>query len=342
MSRWRSAGWSVLILPVILLPGAACGQVANGFDLSGALVPIREILGGGPPRDGIPALTDPPRVRRGAADVWLKPDDRVLGVARGEEAMAYPVKILNRHEIVNDRVGGQAVLITYCPLCGTGVVFQGEFDGKRALFGVSGLLYNSDVLLYERDTLSLFSQMLFKGITGPLRGRELRIVPSTATSWMAWSSRHPETDVLSRQLPFGMDYDSDPYLFYRRSGNLMFPVRGADRSRPSKEWAFLIHGKKTNLIVAEKTLKRATGRTAPERFALPQGLRLVYDSRARELQARDREESDLTVIQGYWFALTAFHPSAREISSQDLQTEEDRQEDEQGQDNRSSPDTGPR
>ena len=127
------ASWRALLLLVTVASGAhhaALAQVANGFDLSNALIPHREIRGGGPPRDGIPALTNPARVPARQADTWLQADDRVMGVTEAGEAMAYPIAILNWHEIVNDVVAGRAITVTYCPLCGTGVVFDATLGGR--------------------------------------------------------------------------------------------------------------------------------------------------------------------------------------------------------------------
>ena len=295
----------------------AWAQVANGFDLSDSLIPVREIRGGGPPRDGIPALTDPPRVSAKAAAGWLQPDDRVIGIAIGGEAVAYPIRIMNWHEIVNDVIGGQPVVVSYCPLCGTGVVFDGRIDGRRVAFGVSGLLYNSDVLLYDRRTLSLFSQMLFKAVSGPLRGTELQTLPAVTTTWEAWRRQQPGTQVLSHNLGYGRDYSSDPYHWYRRSGTTMFPVKGADTSRNSKSWAYLILSGEEKLLVAEETLKDATGRGEQGRFLLEDAVELSYDPEGRELRVHD-ERGELTVIPGYWFALTAFHPQSRQLTVDSL------------------------
>ncbi|MFQ5670053.1 MAG: DUF3179 domain-containing protein [Acidobacteriota bacterium] len=308
----------LLVLGSLSLACHASAQVANGFDLSGALIPVHEILGGGPPRDGIPALTDPPRVSAAAASRWLEEDDRVMGIARGKAAVAYPIRILNWHEIVNDRVGGEAIAISYCPLCGTGVVFDAEANGRRLLFGVSGLLYNSDILLYDRGTMSLFSQMLFKAVTGPLRGQELRLLPSVTTTWAAWRSRHPDTEVLSQALPYGRDYSTDPYHWYRRSGNTMFPVKHADGSRRSKDWGYLIVAGGETLVIAEETLQDLAGKREPGRFRIGKRIKLAYDPAARELRGRREGSGGLIIIPGYWFALTAFHPEAVELTSGDL------------------------
>ena len=166
--------------------------VKNGFDLQGSLVPAKEIRHGGPPRDGIPAL-DQPRFIPAASASYLKPDDRVLGMELNGIVKAYPIRILDWHEIANDDFNGQPVVVTYCPLCGTGMAFSAQIGGSRTTFGVSGLLYNSDVLLYDRQTDSLWSQLLGKAITGPLKGTELKLIPLRHTTWRAWKSEHPDT-----------------------------------------------------------------------------------------------------------------------------------------------------
>jgi hypothetical protein len=144
-----------LFLTLVLLGSTlARAEQINGFDVSDALIPRSEIMSGGPPRDGIPALTDP--AFESAAAAGLAPDDRVLGLARNGIAKAYPLSIMTWHEIVNDRFDAEPVVVTYCPLCFTGMAFGAALDGRRHDFGVSGLLYNSDVLMYDRQTESLW------------------------------------------------------------------------------------------------------------------------------------------------------------------------------------------
>ncbi|UCH41924.1 MAG: DUF3179 domain-containing protein, partial [Gammaproteobacteria bacterium] len=144
----------------------------NGFDLSNSILPQDQILQGGPPRDGIPALSNPKLIKPGNAS-YLKPGDRVIGISLQGQARAYPIAILNWHEIVNDEINNQRFAVTYCPLCGTAVAFDATVGGKPTDFGVSGLLYNSDVLLYDRETESLWSQIMSQAISGPRVGTML-------------------------------------------------------------------------------------------------------------------------------------------------------------------------
>ena len=189
-----SIGTLILLLLVLtLLVRVASSREDNGFDLTDSLVPVDEIHLGGPPRDGIPALDRPQFVA--ATEVgFLDPDDRVLGLSWGGQIEAYPVAILDWHEIVNDELGGEQVAITYCPLCGTGMTFASRVGGKKLTFGVSRLLYNSDVLLYDRETESLWSQLRRSAQAFDDRDK---LVPGTIAYWFAWFAFHPETAVFT-------------------------------------------------------------------------------------------------------------------------------------------------
>lgn len=188
---------------------AGAGQ--RPFDVTVHAVPLNEIQKGGPSRDGIPVLAHPPFLSAGEADKVLRKTDLVLGIAAEEAAKAYPVRILNWHEVVNDDVGSLAVLITWCPLCGSGIAFDPRVGGNKHTFGVSGLLYKRNLLLYDHESDSLWSQLAGKAITGPLAGTSLRFLPSTVTTWDQWRKEHPATTVLSFQTGYQRDYSLDPY-----------------------------------------------------------------------------------------------------------------------------------
>src|SRR5206468_3246489 len=165
--------------------------VQNGFDLSKATVRQDEILPGGPPRDGIPAIDQPRFVKPGEAS-FLREDDRIVGVKVDNEKRAYPLRILAWHEIVNDQIGDRAIAVTYCPLTGTGIVFDRRVNGRKLTFGVSGLLYQSNLLMYDRETESLWPQVAMKAVSGSQVGAELRWLPSEHTTWRAWREAHPD------------------------------------------------------------------------------------------------------------------------------------------------------
>jgi hypothetical protein len=189
----------------------------NGFDYSDALVPPKEILWGGVPRDGIPAIHNPIFIEAAEAD-FLRDTDRVLGLTRNGVTKAYPIRIMDRHEIVNDRFGDEPIVVTYCPLCFSGMAFKATIGGEVRRFGVSGLLYNSDVLLYDYESDSLWSQIMSKAISGPMKGTDRLMfpvarengayknkervldadgteLPSVIVYWFAWYAFHPSTIV---------------------------------------------------------------------------------------------------------------------------------------------------
>ena len=178
----------------------------------------------GAPEDAIPAIVDPVFAEDwSGVDHALAAGDRVIGVAVADAARAYPLSVLNFHEVVNDNFGGP-LLVTYCPLCGSGVTAERVVDGEPTVFGVSGLLWRSDLVLYDRETESLWSQLLATAVRGPKTGTSLALRPSTLTTWGEWRRSHPETQVL---LPpptsntvrgrVDRDYHRNPYPSYDES-----------------------------------------------------------------------------------------------------------------------------
>lgn len=191
----------------------------------GCEVPCNEIISGGPPKDGIPSVDHDGRVGQltmvDAADpaaAYLRDDDRILGVVlRGEdgrvEARAYSHNVLWWHEIANDVVAGSPITISFCPLTGSGMVFPG---GERGLsFGTSGRLFNSNLVMYDRVTDSLWSQMLRRAVSGPLQGERLPLLPVVDTTWARWKALWPETKVTTTDTGHARDYSRYPYGDYR-------------------------------------------------------------------------------------------------------------------------------
>lgn len=286
---------------------ARAEPMLNGFDLAGASIPAKAIERGGPPKDGIPAIDRPRFI--GAASVRLADDDRVLGIALGGIQRAYPVRILNWHEVVNDRFGAHAIVVTYCPLCGTGMAFESPAGAGTSGFGVSGLLYNSDVLLYDRATQSLWSQILSTAISGPLKGTTLLPVPLTHTSWADWRRRHPATEVLSTDTGFERDYARDPYAGYDRVQRLMFDVQHRDDRFPLKEWVLGLRINGAAKAYPFSVLERAVGPNgtlSDTVGGLP--VRIRYDRVHRTAEAFDAQGRPLTGTMAFWFAWVAFHP----------------------------------
>lgn len=310
---FRSA---LLIALLILLVSVACGRNDNGFDLTGSLVPADQIHLGGPPRDGIPSIDRPEFIA--AADAsFLAEKDRVLGLARDDQARAYPIAIMNWHEVVNDRFGEDSIAVTYCPLCGTGMAFRSDAGGRRLSFGVSGLLYNSDVLLYDRGTESLWSQLLMRAVAGPLKGERLTQVPLAHTSWGAWKAEHPDTKVLSTETGFRRDYGQDPYAGYSGNVEVYFPVSASSRRYHPKErvLGLAVDGRFKAYPFAE--LSRTGHKEISDRFA---GLDLTirFDRTAESARAFDADGRELAAVSGFWFAWFAFHPETEVFSADNV------------------------
>ncbi|HUG25497.1 DUF3179 domain-containing protein [Piscinibacter sp.] len=285
----------------------------NGFDVANASVPLNAIQRGGPPKDGIPAIDRPKFLP--ASQAGLGDGERILGLALEGVARAYPVRILNWHEVVNDRVGDRAVTVTYCPLCGTGMAFDARLPAGPASFGVSGLLYNSDVLLYDRATQSLWSQMLETAISGPLKGTRLKSVALTHTSWADWRRRHPDTQVLSTDTGFERDYSRDPYAGYDRVQRLMFDVQHRDDRFPLKEWVLGIQVNGVQKAYPFSVLVRTVDASG-ELTDVVAGRRFLirYDRTHGTAEAFDAQGRAWPGTMAFWFAWVAFHPRTEVLS----------------------------
>ena len=168
-------------------------------------------------RDAIKPIYEPVYEPREGGD-WLSDGDYVIGYAAGEEAYAYPVKILNYHEIVHDLVDGVPILVSYCPLCASAVVYDRRLDDRVLVFGNTSALYESDMVMYDHQTGSYWFQVAGEAIVGELTGRRLDPLPSITISWGEWKALHPDTLVLSRNLGLipggGARYETDRFAEY--------------------------------------------------------------------------------------------------------------------------------
>ncbi|MEM7444080.1 MAG: DUF3179 domain-containing protein [Pseudomonadota bacterium] len=203
---------------------------------------LEEIVWGGVSVDGIPALTNPTLIEAAAAD-YLSGDDLVFGVEINGDARAYPLRILNWHEMFNDVIGGVPVSLAYCTLCGAGILFDTTVEGydEPFVFGSSGFLYRSNKLMYDTATRSLWNQFTGRPVVGPLTGSgiELDIRPVAITSWESWQDQHPDTRVLSLETGFRRDYrPGAAYGDYFASPELMFPAALRDEALEQKEFVF--------------------------------------------------------------------------------------------------------
>ncbi len=273
---FRSGGWvlalagactlAILILAVTGIRGPLIGKhgdlASYGFDLTTCLIPQDHIVTGGLRKDAEQALVDPTVI--GGDEItelnaqlygkYLVPSDRVIGVEINGESRAYPLLVLNCHEIVNDTLGGVAIAVTYNPLCDSVVVCERDVAGETLTFGVSGLLYNSNLLMFDRRPgatgESLWSQLLGRAVTGPAAeaGLELALRPASVTRWADWLALHPQTTVLALDPKMFKRYQETTYEDYFRSRKLMFDV---DPPPPEGELAV-----KERLLIVEAAAER--------------------------------------------------------------------------------------
>ena len=185
-------------------------------------------------RDKIPSIDNPRFVSVGSAAEWLQDVEPVILLEIEGDARAYPLQVLIWHEIVNDKVGGAPVAVTFCPLCNSAIVFNRRFDGDVLDFGVSGNLRNSDLIMYDRQTHSWWQQLTGEGIVGRYAGRQLEHLPSLLVSFADFRDAHPDGRVLSRITGFGRQYGSNPYVGYDNVKGSPFLFSGAldDRLPP--------------------------------------------------------------------------------------------------------------
>ncbi len=288
------------------------------------------MMSGGPPPDGIPSIDDP--VFIDAAEADLEPGDKVIGFYHGGEARAYPQLIMVHHEIVNDQVGGLNVAVTYCPLTATA---QGFERGETTL-GVSGQLLNSNLVLFDRDTRSYFSQINATGLRGEHRGETLSEVNLVWTTWERWRAAHPDTRVLSENTGHLRNYSRDPYGSYNPVGGYygqdrtMFPLMHSSNRHHAKEMVVGARNSDTSVYFVRSDLAREQVQTAggflavyepnldtgyiyfvgddvPEVTPLGEG---SYELGGEAFQAGDLPLEQLVPVEAFYFAWHAFYPDS--------------------------------
>lgn len=216
--------------PTIINPG---GEI-NDPNLW--LVPQSEVLDGGPGKDGIPSVDDPEYSSPEEMVGFISDNDLVLGIVRNGKARAYPHPILDWHEIVNDDLDNLSVAITYCPLTGTGIGWDRVVNKGKTEFGVSGLLYNSNLMPYDRATGSTWSQQRLECVNGINVGRTPDLITLVETDYSTWLAAYPDTEIMNQNTGFNRAYGQYPYGDYKTNNDrLIFSVDNFDDRLPSKE-----------------------------------------------------------------------------------------------------------
>ncbi|MEX2405680.1 MAG: DUF3179 domain-containing protein [Candidatus Paceibacterota bacterium] len=282
------------------------GDILQTMNTTQHSIPLEEILGGGPAKDGIPSIDNPSFETPREATEWMDGDDIGLGLEYNGEERFYPYKILVWHEIVNDTVNGEPVLVTYCPLCATGVVFDSEVDGTAYEFGVSGKLWKSNLLMYNRtsdpEDESLWSQVLGEAVVGPLTGTELKIIPANTVKYEDWLSNHPNTQILSRDTGASRPYGNDPYGNYYTSDSVSFGATFNDDRLHPKDFVLGIEIDDQFKAYHKDALPIGT---TVDSFA-GSSVSITKDSFGEVRMTIGEEE--IPFLQGFWFSWLSVHP----------------------------------
>jgi hypothetical protein len=271
-------------------------------------IPINEILGGGPRKDGIRSIDTPKFISTEDVGDFLNDESPGLGLYYQNEARFYPYSILVQHELVNDVVAGDPLLISYCPLCLTGVVFDRRVGGDTFEFGVSGMLWQSNLLMYNRTgntkTESLWSQVLGEAVLGDLTGTKLRIIPADAVRFGDWKKAHADTVVLSRDTGLFRDYSKDPYGDYYTSEYVSFGASFSDTRLHPK--AFVLGIEIDGKFKAYHSEALKEGVTRDSFVGRDISIEKSSNGEVRMFTGPDKEP--LPYIGGFWFSWIAVHP----------------------------------
>jgi hypothetical protein len=192
---------------------------------------LNELVPGGPPKDGIPSIDNPNFTDFNDADSWLNAKEPVIAFQHNNIARAYPLQILIWHEIVNDEFGDVPVLVTFCPLCYSAIVFDRRIEGETHEFGVSGFLRHSDMIMFDRKTESLWQQFTGEAIVGDYTGKQLDVLPSQIISYEQFKENYPDGVVLSKDTGYNRAYGRNPYSGYDDVNNTPFMMRGSEDDR---------------------------------------------------------------------------------------------------------------
>jgi Protein of unknown function (DUF3179) len=346
----------ITIIPVNFNSGASIVFKTNGDDTNSAhaqgrgnIVPLDQIVNGGPPPDGIPSIDNPKFTSVQEADEkFLEDSDLVVGLNINGDIKAYPLQILVWHEIVNDIVGKTPIAVTYCPLCFTNQVFNRTMnDGQILEFGTSGKLYNSNLVMYDRTTKSLWSQAMAQAIIGELAGIKLDRIPFDVAYWKEWKQLYPYSQVLSRDTGSTRPYGADPYADYYTNGDVLFPVSIRDDRSGLKEIvigfenkgqykAYKIKDVEKSKVVNDEVnskpialfsvnpfMTRAYNPVVDGEITLqfeynPKNNTFIdkqtrsqwnFDGKALDGQMKGKQLQRLPFDEGFWFEWVAFHPS---------------------------------
>lgn len=297
---------SLLIIPQVYNKDRSLEIIKNSLQYDSEFI-VDNIVEGGPKKDGIPSVDAPQYVSAEEADAFLTTEDIVVGVVVDNRILAYPTKIMAHHEIANDHAGDEQFSVTYCPLTRSAVGYLG-----REL-GVTGQLYNSNLVMYDRETGSRIPQMLGMAIDGPIKDQFLTPLQTELTTWQRWKTAYPETKVLSPETGLGRNYKKNPYQDYEETEDVWFSVVAKNDHFSSKKVITGIELDGHFFAVP----KQEMGIMGWIQFPVgDQTLYIVHDKDLNVVRAYKNsiaDENRLNTIDGYWFAWFAYHPDTEVI-----------------------------
>lgn len=322
---------ALLLVALLALAGPGAADPARWAaewprtDFDRAAVGLSEIISGGPPKDGIPAIDDPVFVPVAEAAADHAPVEPVMSLAVAGDARAYPLRVLLWHEIVNDTVGGLPLAVTFCPLCNSGAVFERVVDGAVTTFGTTGKLRHSDLVMYDRLSESWWQQFEGRAIVGARVGAVLARVPARLESFAEFAARHPEGRVLVPDDPRRRDYGRNPYVGYDGSAR-PFLYRG-DYDGPgsplmrvvavpgrAEAWSFALLRKLGEVAVDDLVIRWRPGQaSALDAASVPEGRDVggvTVQRRGDQRHGGDCALTDIAHDAPFAFAFRAFNPGA--------------------------------
>lgn len=341
--QFSSGGWAILLAIILcvgalvwhlryevptpdsLRPGDGRNVETYGFDLSTGKIPREQLVAAGIPKDGVPALSNPSVLSVADVEIlnerqrgkYLVPSDRVIGVEIGGQARAYPLRVMNWHEVINDTIAETPVLITYSPFCDSPAVYRRVVNGETLEFGASGLMFNSNPLLFDRRANgageSLWSQLLGEAVAGPAAaaGQSLERIPCFLMGYGDWVNEHPGTTVLAPD-PRYKDLYKKNFGNYFGSDVLRFPVSPLppDPDLPKKTPVIVIRvGKQSRAFTYDAIASRGDANTAWSTAIGGVPVRLRYYAHPPAVTAASVDPSQpVEVIYTFWFAFYAICP----------------------------------
>jgi len=274
------------------------------------IIPIKEIIDSGLSKDAIPSIDNPKFLAAGQAA--LKDSEMGIAVELGGVSRFYPFQILVWHEVVNDSIAGRCIIVTYCPLCYSGVVFEALVNGECVEFGTSGKLWNSNLIMYDRKTGGLWSQILGKAVVGKMAGARLRVITSNIVAFGGWKKLHPKGEVLSRDSGSKRDYGRDPYGSYYTTPGLYFPVNKKDNRLKEKT---LVLG-----VMVAGEAKAYPYDTVKKRQKIEDSLAGIHiiaeynqtlDTVIVYKKKQNGDKEELESLTTFWFSWAAAHPDTK-------------------------------